>query len=233
MKQLYTILACLLLALPSVAKELTFYIGDTPIKPGESVVFTGVKEMAQGPKKTMVIYDPGLSLGADWSTSNVTVTMESLSGDSFQLCAGGTCENNTKIVKTGVGISKGGKIPMQFEFSGIYANDEIQHPTVSARLEAKDDMVKDSKREFTITMGPDASVTIIETTAPFSIDNRTLVYHLGDKTGSVSIYDATGRQRISKTVTGSGCIDLSALPAGLYIYRTQGIACDTTKFILN
>lgn len=231
MKKFYTLMLCLLMLPSAWAKELTFYIGDTPITPGESVTFTEYT-LQEGKIQTQVKYDPHISLMSDKDANNVVITMTSISGENFQLCAGGQCESSTSITKKNVVVQGNQKLDLQFEFIGMYKNGSVETPTVSAKIEAMYNLDKNSKREFVITMGPDASVSLIETTEQFTPENRSLTYNLGEKSSTVTVYDATGRQRATATVSGYGSIDLSQLPAGLYIYRAQGGVSGTAKFII-
>lgn len=231
MKQIYTLLLMLMLTVGARAAELTFYLGDAVITNGETVYYKDYEEKAQGKKNTQITYAPPLYIMSDVAASNVDITVESLTGQDVTFCLGSNCQSGTNLSITGGVLRANEKCSLMFDYIGLFPNDAIEYPSIDVKITAMYHLNKNSKREFIIKLGPNNAVTVTETTQAISCNGRTLEY-LVPGTTTVTLFDATGRQRAAHTVSGSGSIDLATLPSGLYIYRAKGATQLTGKIIV-
>ena len=222
------LLAAALLSLSVQARELTFYMGETAIKPGETVVFTGATLDKAGTGFDVVMA-PELYLHSDIVTSNVTVKAECTSGQSIQMCAGGNCMSGTTVTKTGVRIASDQKLPLEFEYMD-YVASEKDVPEVVTSFTAVDPKYPDTQISMVVTMKHSAGVgSVSVSVSEVTVTKGALKYKV-DAPSVLSLVDITGRTVLRREIADEGSVDITSLPGGLYIYRLTGAATRSGKF---
>nr|MDE6717967.1 hypothetical protein [Muribaculaceae bacterium] len=209
MKKLYAFAAAALFAvLPLSAQKLTFYMGEKPVENGSKVEFKDIEVEDFGDGLGMITMDPNLTLVSDINTSTVKVTAECTSGQSIQLCAGGQCENGKKIVKEGVILVAGQKLPLLFEYMDMMWDPTTPVPTdVTAEISAVDAANPKTAISFTIVMNPKNS----EVKSVFLNDKAFRAVKGGieytfDAPAAVAIYNLNGEAVVKTTLNGQGTL---------------------------
>lgn len=216
MKKLYLTLLAALVALGAGARELTFYYGDTPIADGSTITFNDIKVVDEG-SYFEVEMAPDLYISSDIYTQTVEITAECTSGQTIQMCAGGSCSRGTSVTKSKVLLQTKQKLSLQFDYINEFdAGEEI--PTVTTVITAFDTKYPATKKSFTIIMGKNASVSDIATGNVVSYTPDGLAYAFAADS-DMAIFDITGKQIYSARLSGSGVVDTSNLAKGLYLYR--------------
>lgn len=215
MKRLYLASLGLLLCSAMQARELTFYLGDTPVATGSNLSYTNVEIEDFGSFKE-VRMEPDLYVSSDIYTTQLSVTATCTSGQMIQLCAGGSCEGGASITKKNIKVQTGQKLPLKFDYVGeIEANEPT--PTVTAVIEAQDGDYTETHISFTIVMSEQGSVSVIEGKPEIIITAGNILYNLSGG-ATLSIYNALGSLVYSEKVKGSGNVALSTLKKGVYFY---------------
>lgn len=222
MKKLYLTLAAALLSIGSMAaRELVFYVGDTPVKPDETVKFTNIEVTPVGGGASEVIMDPQLSLWTDIYSNTIRLTAKCTSGQSISMCAGGACESNNEITKNGVEVKSNQKLNLQFEYTDMVEADQAV-PEVVTEFTAVDVNRPATEKKFTLVMNPSAGVaTIITDKANFRAVAGGIQYSF-DAPTAVALYSITGQKALATTLNGNGTLSTANLPAGIYVYTLNG-----------
>lgn len=218
MKKIYLLAAAALFAAaPLSARVLTFYNGEAPIENGTTIVSNDFEVDALG-EMVEVIFEPKLYIGTDIWTNTVQVTAKCISGQEIQLCAGGTCEKGTEVVKTKVTIQPTSKLALQYDYNAFLpANEPI--PTVVTEISAVDTKYPDVTASFTITMNASSGVTdIFANDASFKAVAGGIEYDFATLT-DVTLYSLSGEKVLETTLEGSGVLSTSHLPKGIYAYK--------------
>ncbi len=215
MKKIYTALAALMVAASMHAGELTFYLGDEPIAAGSTLNFTDIEVTDYGDYKE-VLMDPDLYVSSNIFTTTLSVTATCTSGQSIQLCAGGSCEGGTTVTKKDIKVQTNEKLALRFDYVGELDADE-PIPTVTATIEAQDGADESTHTSFTIVMGQTAGLTVIENSADLYFNGSAIVYSL-DAPAAFSLYNAEGRCVLDTVLTGEGSLTTDGMAAGIYVY---------------
>lgn len=223
MKKIYLTAAAALCGLASQAIELSFWIGNQKITPGETVEFNevSVKDYATYKEVTM---KPDLRVSSDIYTSSLKVTATCVSGQSIQMCAGGLCKGGETITKENVTVQTGQKLSLGFDYVGeLDPGEEI--PRVTTMFEAEDTTEPGSKTGFVLVMGPQgASLVRVEAVSGLSAVAGGLAYEV-EGSARLAVYNAAGVSVGSAVVSGSGVV---SLPSGTYIAVLGGKASKIT-----
>ena len=226
MKKLYLTLLGALLTFGASARELTFYMGDTPIANGATVHSHALEMEDYGDFKEIKM-DPDLYISSDIFTSDVQIKVTCLTGQAVQLCAGGNCMKGSEITKTNVKISTGQKLPLQYDYVAELDADE-PIPTVTSLIEAVDTKYPETAKSFTITLTDVAGVTVVENKTAFTLTPAGIVYNL-DSAQHFTMYNITGLCVYNSELLGTGIVPTSNLAKGVYVYRAGK---HTGKFIV-
>lgn len=223
MKKFYVTLAAAILGMsPLAARELVFYIDNTPIADMEEVQFKDIEITPVTDKLSEVMMEPQLYLFTDLVTSSVNITAKCISGQDINMCAGGNCMNGEKIVKENISIASNQKLPLEFHYEGYITPGEAA-PEVITEFEAVDTRHPETKKTFTLVMNPQSGVaTIIGVDDSFRAVAGGVEYSFDTPT-SVEIFNTAGRKVASETLSGSGTLSTSGLNAGVYIYSLNGV----------
>lgn len=218
MKKLYAFLAAALIGTAAMpARELVFYLEDTPIKDGETVEFRDFETFPGKDGGTQVEMYPMLYLYSDILTKKVKITANCTSGQVVGLCAGGNCVKDTKIVKEGIKINGKQKLELNFDYDAtIPAGQAV--PEVVTEFEAVDVDHPNTLKKFTFIMNPKAGVsTIISSDNNFYAVQGAIKYNF-DAPVSVALYSITGKKVLATTLSGEGTISTDGLDRGIYVY---------------
>lgn len=214
------LLSALTLSLAAQARQLTFYVGETALKPGDKYVFTDITKEPAGAGFDVVMA-PELYLHSDIVTSNVNITAECVSGQSVQMCAGGDCMSGTTIKKTGVRVGTDEKLPLEFEYM-TYTNDLSSLPVVTTNFTAVDPKYPNTQVTLTVEMNPGAGVGSVTISATeLTMVDGGLNYNVSGPS-TLALIDITGRTVLRRDINGEGFISTAGLARGLYIYRIAG-----------
>lgn len=219
MKKSLLLLFCIAAYCSASALELSFWLGNKQIAPGETVEFTDITVDESGGYLDVKM-KPALYLKSDTYTTDVKITASCTSGQSIGLCAGGKCIGGETVVKEDIIIATGAKLDLGFDYMGEFDLGE-DVPTVVTVFEAEDVTVPGSKVQFTLKMGKDlGSITAVQTSQKLTSAKGGIRYAatVGSK---LSVYTLAGNVVFDKTLYGDGFI---ALPRGLYIYRLGNTA---------
>ncbi len=215
MKKFYLLLCAAALGLTAQARQLTFYIGDQVITPGSTVEFSDILIEEEGGVQ-YVTMAPSLSLGTDLYMK-VDIVADCTSGQTIQMCAGGACSTGTKVVKEGVAISTGAKVPLKFEYEDEF-DSGVTIPDVTTSFSAVCPDYPETKIEFVLVMGSELnSLTVIETPAELKVVPGAIEYNVTSAT-EFSLYNAAGTCVLNTTLKGNGAVATDSLAAGIYVY---------------
>lgn len=215
MKKFLLLLAGVSAYLSADAIELTFWMGNQKITPNQTVKFTDIEIVTydeDGYKEVKM--DPHISLDTDIYSSDIKIKATCTSGQSIQMCAGGTCHGGESVTKENVTVRPSQKLDLGFDYTGEFDLDE-QIPTVVTVIEAEDVTESGSKVQFIIEMGEKgASVSTIEVCDEIKAVEGGIAYK-SDGNSDLKVVNIVGITVYSATVCGEGFINL---PKGLYVY---------------
>ena len=201
MKKIYAFIAVLFAAFSLSAGELTFYMGNRAIGNGAKVEFDDIEVEDFGDGLGMITMDPNLSLVSDFDTRTVKVTAECITGQFINLCAGGQCESGKKIVKEGVFLVAGQKLPLLFEYMDMMWDPSTPVPTdITTKISAVDTTDPETEISFIIVMNPSHSINNRD--FEYTYEGQTLRYSVIDdglKTCKTKDAEFLGAVSASKT----------------------------------
>lgn len=213
MKKFLLFLAAATACFSASALELTFWLGNQKITPGERVEFNDITVTDEGSYKE-VMMDPALYLSTDLYSSKIKVTARCTSGQSIQLCAGGTCRGGEEVIKENVTINTGQKMDLGFDFQTDLDSDE-EIPVVITEFEAEDITKPGTKISFVLVMCEQgAYVTEISADENLYITDGGLAFDTPEER-LLTVANLSGVTFFTGKVNGKGSV---ALPAGLYVY---------------
>ncbi|MDE6367806.1 MAG: hypothetical protein K2K94_01050, partial [Muribaculaceae bacterium] len=183
--------------------------------PNQTVKFTDIDVVTYDEDDYKEVkMDPKLSLSTDIYSSNIKITATCTSGQSIQMCAGGTCRGGESVTKEKVTVRPNQKLDIGFDYSDEFDLDE-PIPTVVTVIEAEDVTESGSKVQFIIEMGEEgASVTAIEVFDDIKAVEGGIAYKSSGNC-ALRIVNILGVNVYSANVSGEGVINL---PKGLYVY---------------
>lgn len=221
MNKLYLAICGVALAFTAQARQLSFYIDDTPITSGSTIEFTDVIVDDYGTAMDVTMA-PNLYVSTDLFTNELTVKATCTSGEMISMCAGGNCSSGTTVTKEGVTVQTGEKLPLRFEYMATELDSGTEIPTVTTLIEAEVAGDAGTHIEFVIVMGPEgASVVEIERAQSVVVTSAGLVYNL-DAPATLTLYNMCGNRVLEAGLSGSGVLNTGNLARGLYIYSLGG-----------
>lgn len=217
MKKILLLLSFMVICQWASAIELTFWLGNRKITPGETVKFTDIdvtKYEEDGYKE--VTMKPELYISSNIFSTDIKLTVTCTSGQSIQVCAGGVCKGGETVVKEGITLRASQKLELGFDYVNYDLDLDEAIPTVITRIEAEDVTEPASKVEFVIEMSEhDASVGVIETSGSLKPVNGGIAYST-DGVTPLCVAGILGEIRFNGNISGKGVINL---PKGLYVYK--------------
>lgn len=214
MKKFLLILSFLCMVQAASALNLSFWIGNQKITPGETVTFTDIT-VDTYPDYKEVTMKPSLFLMSDMYSSNVVLTATCTSGQRIQVCTNGKCRSGETVTVNDFTLRPNQKFDIGFDFIEEFElADPI--PTVVTTIEAEDPTETGSKIQFVIEMSDgEASITEVKVVNKVSANADGISYSTDGAT-RLQITNILGVNYCSREVNGEGFV---ALPKGLYIYR--------------
>ena len=219
MKKFLLALSCMFAIYSANAIELTFWMGNHKITPGSTVEFNDITvNVYEDDQYKEVIMKPDLSISTNIYSSSVKITATCTSGQSIQLCAGGTCRGGETVTQEKVTVRPNPNVALGFDYIGEFdLDDEI--PVVVTVIEAEDVNESGSRVQFVIEMSEkNASVSEIEVLDELKAVDGGLSYKCDEATDLV-VTTLAGVSVFSATVSGEGHI---ALDKGLYVFTFGG-----------
>ncbi|MGM9859142.1 MAG: hypothetical protein ACI31C_00135 [Muribaculaceae bacterium] len=215
MKKIFLLAAAaLMLTFSAQARKLTFYIGDTPITSGETVPYEDIVVYDYGDYKE-VNMKPDLYITTDIYTSKATIIARCTSGEAIQMCAGGACAKGETVTKNNITLNPGNKLALMFDYIvELDADEEI--PTVVTEFEAQDGDYTETYITYTLIMGKDAGVTLIENNTSLRGIRGGVAYDVESDT-ALQLFTLEGVRVLDATVNGTGSLNLG-LASGIYVY---------------
>ena len=211
------------------AKEIKFYLGDDAVASGATVAFEGYEVYPNG-ATTEYYIDPKVYIMKD-AADNVSV--RTTSNYDIQLCIGGQCEAAKVIDKSNLNFAANTKTDLQLECSVFLDKDaEVELPAINVLIEAW--YVSDPATVYTMTlnMGDVAGAKdAVADTNTVTVSGKNLNYNI-DGASNITIFNLAGRAVYRQKVEGSGVLGLDFLPVGMYLFRADGVAATTGKFII-
>ena len=224
MKKIFTSLFLMATALMATAQNFTVtaFDGTKTLKDGD-VIECGYEEGLFGYN-----WDPSIVVTCNKNlTLTVTADAEMPAVGAVQFCGlTGQCQrlNGTPEVRTNA-YNAGDKVPMQLDIIG----GNVVEP-VNATLQITDGQetvkitvtfVGESQEELAISSVAAKGLQV-------SVNGRSLNF-ISDNSAELTLYTISGQSAVSRRISGSGSLNLSHLPAGVYIYRAGN---KTGKIIL-
>ncbi|MDE6535267.1 MAG: T9SS type A sorting domain-containing protein [Muribaculaceae bacterium] len=224
MKKIFTSLFLMATALVATAQNFTVtaFGGSKTLKDGD-VIECGYEEGLFGNA-----WDPAIIVTCNKNlTLTVTADAEKPAEGAVQFCGlTGQCQrlNGTPETRSNV-YNTGDKVPMQLDI----VNGNVVEP-VNATLK-----ITDGQETVNITVTfvgePQEELAISSVSAKgvqISATGRTLRF-VADNATDITLYTISGQSAVSRRISGTGSLNLSHLPAGVYIYRAGN---KTGKIIL-
>lgn len=217
MKKTALLIAALAMCSAIQAREFTFKFNGQTVEDGATLYFNDPEEVFTGAEYE-VLYAPSITVQSDGLTQTAKMTVTSVSGQTVSCCAGGNCVRGTNIVKDLPRISANQAVPLELEYSTVVAS-LADVPQVEVKVEIVDTKVAGSNKSFTIFFNKDeASVgNVMADGSTVTFSNNTLSYTVSEA-ARLTVCTTAGVIAYSAEVKGAGSIDLSQLPAGIYVY---------------
>ena len=224
MKKIFTSLFLMATALMASAQNFTVtaFDGTKTLKDGD-VIECGYEEGLFGYN-----WDPSIVVTCNKNlTLTVTADAEMPAEGAVQFCGlTGQCQrlNGPPDVRTNA-YNAGDKVPMQLDIIG----GNVVEP-VNATLQITDGQ-ETVKITVTFVGEPQEELAISSVAAKglqVSVNGRSLNF-ISDNSAELTLYTISGQSAVSRRISGSGSLNLSHLPAGVYIYRAGN---KTGKIIL-
>lgn len=164
MKKIFTLIA-VLAAFTASARDLTFFLKDTPIETGSTIEFSDFEITDYGTYREVKMA-PELYVKSDIFTNKVKVVAECTSGQVIQMCAGGACAAGATVTKENVTVRANEKLPLVFDY--ITELDPGQAiPKVTVKFTAQDGTYTQTNKSFTIVMAEKTGVgAVVADNAP-------------------------------------------------------------------
>lgn len=220
MKKIYAFIAGILVAGTAAAQTVNFTQNNNVIANGSTFEYNNAEiedwsDMGYGYE---VKFDPMIYIS---TTADVTVDVEAVctTGQSINLCCGGTCVGGTTVVKSGVQLSAETPVYTRFDYDQYFSDLSKVPATISTDLTVYKAGTKTALTAITVVFHyGNNSVTVITKDNAFSYANGAISYFV-DGSAAAALYTTDGRCVLNTKVSGRGSISTTGIPAGVYIYR--------------
>ena len=221
MKKFYLLLMALAITCTAQARKISFYLGDQLIEKGSTVQFNTITEEEYS---GALLIAPPLYIGSDTETQQAQFTMRCTSGQSLSVCTGGTCVMGSNVTKTGLSISKDGKLAMDIHYESFDADSSEDLPKdIILDISGQDGTYSTSASNFTIVLNSSGSgiATVFGDKPELRVAGRRLAYKVNGH-ATISLYNILGVRALHVPVTDAGTVSLESLPKGIYVYTVEG-----------
>lgn len=243
MRKFFTLLSLFFCGLAVQAQTLTFRHEGKEILNGSTVYSSKLDPESAKPELNM---GPGLDFRTIKFIPEITLTGTTtakihieLNGDDkrWAVCSFGGCVTGTLIQQEGT-LTAGEVLDPEIHFENSIGNyGEIL--TKTATISAWYDGNEASKVSFTLIVSNDPLVLSVDdaktAAEAVTVSGKTLSYSFAKSAArTLSVYTLGGAQVLSQALeAAAGTVSLSALPAGVYVYRISGDAVPADgKFII-
>lgn len=217
MKKLLLVLSFMALVQYAGAIELSFWLGNQKITPGETIKFTDIQVEDYDTWKEVTM-KPTLYLMSNIYSSETKLTATCTSGQEIQICTNGKCRKGATVTVDDFTLQTNQKFDIGFDYIEEFDLDE-EIPTVVTTIEAEETTTPGSRVFFVIEMSDkDASITEV-TSADFLVAVAGGVAYRAEAPTHLLVTNILGASVCNREVCGSGTL---ALPQGLYVYRLGG-----------
>ncbi|MDE6297970.1 MAG: T9SS type A sorting domain-containing protein [Muribaculaceae bacterium] len=221
MKKLYTFAAAALFAVaPLSAREFTFWLNNTQLKNGDKIVYNEIEREVITPVMENIMIQPPLYLTTDIMTKTLQITAKCVSGQSIQLCAGGSCDAGEEVTKKDITLQGSQRLPLEFDYVENERNPSDPIPTVVTEISAVDTKYPNTLTSITVTLnGDNAAVTdIFANDNDFRAVTGAIEYRF-DVPTQVAIFNLAGETVLEATLNGEGSLNTTSLSKGVYAYK--------------
>lgn len=216
MQKIFTSILLMAAALTAAAQNFTVTTPDGKTHADGDVINVGYEFDGE-------YYDwlPELSVNINKATSAITgksaftVTATASRPDIVQFCGlTGACDILRPTVTKSNTYAAGAKFPLSID---IVESPAMIPEAIETKIEITDGVqtIKLTVNFTTEQAGINAPATAANTV---KFIGRTLHYSLESAT-SITLYNISGRPVISRSLSGTGSLNLSNIPAGVYVYR--------------
>lgn len=231
MKKIFTSMVLMAAAIVASAQNytVTAFGDETPLTNGQVITCGWHNPYPEAPMFRE--YNPELTVTAHKQiTIMVTASGHAVDGLNAQICGFGGCKpllNDEKIFDTKV-LQAGQKFDLQLDVTDMAGLELTETLPVTVKIsdgQSAEEMVLTINfvgEEQASIKGANIAATSVR------VQGRTLHYN-SDNAAELTLYTISGQSAISRRISGQGSVNLSALPAGVYIYRAGN---KTGKLIL-
>lgn len=233
MKKTLLLLASALLAGSAMAQDivLTLKTGNEVMQSGNTYYFNDMHSEDMGGYYEVKI-KPNLMLSSNEDLEGIlNINATCTSGQLINLCSGGQCVTNTSVDKLNLTLQTGAELDVDLYWEGeVDALDEVpQNITVNLKIWVTDEPT--TEKIFTVIMNdPTHSVKILAADREVFMSGNTLYYNL-TSASEMKVYDLKGNLMLTAPVKGTGSIDVSNLPKGMYTYYITGASNISGKIL--
>ncbi|MBD5325500.1 MAG: T9SS type A sorting domain-containing protein [Bacteroides sp.] len=220
MKKIFTSLLMLGAMFAASAQNFTVGSIDGPVANGATITVGYVVDPLFGEYS----WDPELTIKANKAGSYTISATASVSGV-VQFCGfTGNCGILRPSESRTGSIGAGQEVPMQLDI--MYQESLLEKPV------SMDVTVTDGSETVSFTVNfvntEHAGISdVAVNSVAFRVSGRTLSYSL-ENPANFTLYNISGRQVMSRSLSGTGSVNLASIPAGVYVYRCG----DTTGKII-
>lgn len=233
MKRTILLLGAALMAGAAMAQdiELTLKTGNEVMQSGNTYYFNNMHSEDMGGYFEVKI-KPNLMLSSNEDLEGMlNINATCTSGQMINLCSGGQCVTNTSVDKLNLTLQAGAELDVDLYWEGeVDSLDEVpQNISVNLKTWVTDEPA--TEKIYTIIMNdPTHSVKILAADREVFISGNTLYYNLTSPS-EMNIYDLKGTLMLKVPVKGTGSIDVSNLPKGVYTYNIKGASIISGKIL--
>lgn len=231
MKKFFTSLTCALLCAATSLAAVTVTRDGVALQNGETITLTkkDFKVQQFGPM-TRITCAVELTVTADQSPINFYGETDN---PKIQCCPTGSCiafgsEPNADGMYTGRTTVDGPTVQCPVDIAMMQASAEIPEMLNKINVTINPDTFGEFKFTVVFDTKSEASVDGIGTAAEaLTVSGNTLHYTVPAET-LLTVFDLSGNSVMNATLNASGTLDLSALPAGIYILATPNRSLKVT-----
>lgn len=212
MNKIFTSILMLGAAFAASAQNFTVSSVDGPVANG-AVLTSGYVYNAEW---EMYDWDPELTIHAN-KAGNYTVSATASESGIVQFCGfTGQCSILKPSVSRSGAIAAGQDMNMQLDIKGMY---ELLEKPVALEVTVTDGSETIKFTVNFVNVEHQAGLSAPSKAAgSLRFSGRTLNFSV-ENAATFTLYNISGRQVMSRALAGTGSVNLSAIPAGVYVYR--------------
>ncbi len=233
MKKSLLLAASVLLAGTAMAQdlELTVRMGNNILESGKSYWYNNIHSEDMGGYYEVKI-KPNLYISCNEDLIGMLNIMATCtSGQLINLCSGGQCVTGTTVNKPNLTLAADSELDIDMYWEGE-VDDLDEVPTgISVDLKTWISDEPSTEKTFKIVMNdPTNSVKILAADKEVYLSGNALHYNI-TSSAMIYIYDVKGNIMLNAPVNGTGAVDLTTLPKGVYLYNIKGATPISGKIV--